>query len=223
MRIVLGFHEHTHPKPLTGFIWTKFGDDAGEQIGGILARKEAERQAGSFWWGIGSSIDRAKLTVALRAAGGTVPVVFSAQISPPKRCGFGGMTLWTQWVDSTGTHEVPHHALVISKGRATRYYALVCQAERSIAALYDLPFDEQLFLNYPDGARPGNSQNTAFLAGTPEGNHSHGRYRRGFLATLVYPWFVTLAGPQLLTAEKQNLVAGWRGGDYAVLVRRIRG
>jgi hypothetical protein len=139
------------------FVWTKIGDDAGETIGGILARKDAERRAGPFWWGIGSSLDRSKLQQALVSSGGTLPVLFSAQLASPKRGGFGGTTLWRRWVDETGAHEIPEHALVISKGRSSRYYALVCRSESSITRLHEQRFDEQQFRNYPDGKSPGNS------------------------------------------------------------------
>ncbi len=132
------------------------------------------------------------------------------------------MTLWTRWLDDSGTHDIPDHAMVISKGRSARYYSLVCRSDQSILSLRKQPFDDQLFRNFPDGARPGNSQNTALLTGNIEAEHGNGRYRRGFRATLVQPWLVTLVGPRLLTADEQNLIANWNGDDYAGLVSRIR-
>ncbi len=164
------------------FVWTKIGDDAGELINGILTRKDAERRAGTFWWGIGSSLNREKLKSALTSCGETLPVLFSGQLTPPQQGGSGGMTLWTRWMDDTGSYEIPRHALVISKGRSIRYYALVCQSENSIAALRYQPFDDQKFRNYPDGARPGNSQNTALLTGSMHTDNTNGRYRKGFSA-----------------------------------------
>src|SRR5258708_5572604 len=43
------------------FCWTRFGPEAGEPFMDILARKDAERQAGDgvFFWGIGSAVGRA--------------------------------------------------------------------------------------------------------------------------------------------------------------------
>jgi hypothetical protein len=216
------------------FVWTKIGHDAGEVLGGILARKDAERRAGTFWWGIGSSLDREKLKRALTACGGILPVLFSEQLSRPKKeksSGSRRMTLWTHWVDETGSYEIPDHALVIgngpsereiSKGHSQHYYALVCESDNSIATLRDHPFDDQKFRNYPDGARPGNSQNTALLTGNMKADHTHGRYKKGFSATLVRPWLVTLAGPRLLTSEEQNQITRWNGEDHSGLVRRIR-
>lgn len=157
------------------------------------------------------------------ACGGTLPVLFSAQLSPPKHGGSEGMTLWTRWMDNTGSYEIPDHALVISKGRSKRYYALVCASENSIASLRYQPCDDQKFRNYPDGACPGNSQNTALLTGSRQADHTSGRYQKGFSATLISPWLVTLAGPRLLTTEEQNQVARWNGEDYSGLVRCIRG
>jgi hypothetical protein len=203
------------------FVWTKIGDDAREFIDGILMRKEAERRAGSFWWGIGSSLDRDKLQKALSLSKGTLPVLFSKQLSSPKRSAFGGMILWTRWMDGSGAHVIPGHAMVISKGRSARYYSLVCSSDE-ILSLSSQPFDEHLFWNFPDGARPGHSQNTALLTGNLQAEHGNGRYRIGFRATLVQPWLVTLAGPRLLTADEENLIANWNGDDYAALVRRIR-
>src|SRR4051794_12763532 len=199
------------------FIWTKLGDDAGEAIRGILARKEAERRAGTFWWGIGSSLERGRLRQALTGCGGgTLPVLFSEQLSRPRRGASGGMRLWTRWVDETGTdHEIPDHALVIGPADLARYYALVCRSDDSIACLRDQPFDDQLFHNYPNGARPGASQNTALLTGCLQVDHCAGRYRRGFRAILVRPWLVTLAGSRLLSRDEQNLIADWNGEDYA--------
>ena len=202
------------------FVWTKIGDDAGERIGGILFRKEAERLAGSFWWGIGSSLDRNKLKRAIDAASGDLQVIFSAQLSPPKRCDFGGMTLWTRWLDDSGGAKIPDHAMVISKGRSTRYYCLVCRSDESILSLGHQPFDEKLFCNYPNGKQPGGSQNTAILTGNLKANHGRGRYKRTFLASLVR--FVSLAAPRLLSSFEQDLIANWNGKDYASLVRRIR-
>ena len=207
------------------FVWTKMGDDAGEVIRGILARKEAERSAGTFWWGIGSSLERARLRQALTECGSdTLPVLFSSQLSRPRRGRSGGMRLWTRWFDETGTEQdIPGHALVIGPGDLPRYYALVCRSDDSIACLHDQPFDDQLFHNYPHGARPGASQNTALLTGCLRVDQRAGRYRRGFRATLVWPWLVTLAGSRVLSPDEQKLIADWNGDDYLGLVCRIRG
>jgi hypothetical protein len=204
------------------FVWTKIGDDAGEHIGGILHRKEAERVAGSFWWGIGTTLDRPKLQQVLATSGGELLVVLSKQLSPPKRSDSGEMALWTRWIDRWGKqHDIPDHAMVIGKRGAKCYYALVCRSDEPLY-LRDQPFNDKELWNYPDGEHPGNSQNTALLTGDLQAARRCGRYKKGFLATLVEPWLVTLAGRRELTADERNLIANWDGKDYAALVRRIR-
>jgi hypothetical protein len=208
-------------------VWTKIGDDAGEIIKGILARKKAERQKGNFWWGIGSSLDREKLKSAMIESGGTLYVHFSQQLTRPKeRCSFGGMKLWTHyWFEQDGKKKeipIPSHALVISKCKSERYYALVCHSDREIACS-DQRFNEQLFQNYPDGKTPGNSQNTALLKRRAQGDHSAGRYNSGFAATLARPFFVTLVGSRVLTPDEERRVSGFMTGeDYNELIQRIR-
>jgi hypothetical protein len=208
-------------------VWTKIGDDAGEDIEGILARKEAERKQGTFWWGIGSSLNREKLEHALCASGGTLAVQFSQQLSrPKKRCSFGGMRLWTHYRSEKDDKKIempiPSHALVVSKGKSERYYALVCRSDKAIACC-DQRFNEQLFQNYPNGKIPGNIQNTALLKRKSQGDHGAGRYKSGFAATLVSPFFVTLTSSRQLTPDEERGVAKFRaGGDYNDLVQRIR-
>src|SRR5437660_936141 len=111
------------------FVWTKMGDDGKEKLPVILARKDAERRAGSFWWGIGTNVVSG-FDEALSECGGELPVVFSVQLSRPKRkSGADQMRLWTQWIDQNGIrHDIPDHALVTSKGCAGKYYALVCKS-----------------------------------------------------------------------------------------------
>ena len=217
------------------FVWTKIGNDAGEVLlddrdlrGGILGRKEAERCAGSFWWGIGSSLDRDKLQQALKqvrtisGGSGVLPVVFSEQRSPQSKSDIGEMALWTRWIDCWGKqHDIPDHAMVVGKKRAKCYYALVCRSNEPLYLRHQLFNDEDLW-NYPDGKHPGNSQNTALLTGDLQATLRSGRYKKGFLATLVEPWLVTLAGRRELTPDEQDLIADWDGKDYAALVRRIR-
>jgi hypothetical protein len=217
----------SHVSDADVLVWTKIGDDAGEGIEGILAREEAERQKGNFWWGIGSSLHREKLKNALRVSGGTLSVHFSQQLSrPKKRCSFGGMRLWTHYRSEKDGEKVempiPGHALVVSKSKSEQYYALVCRSDKAIACC-DQRFNEQLFQNYPDGKIPGNIQNTALLKRKSQGDHSAGRYKSGFAATLVNPFFVTLTGSRLLTPDEALRVAEFRaGGDYNDLVQRIR-
>jgi hypothetical protein len=204
-------------------VWTKYGHDASERMEGIHARKEAERQKGSFWWGIGSSLHREKLQSALKESRGTLHVLFSEQRSPPKPCRPGDkMRIWTHYWDEGEKHEIPDHALVVSKGKSERYYALVCKSVDVITPVKQ-HFHEQLYQNYPDGKTPGNSQNTALLKKKPQGDQGKLRYKSGFVATLVSPYFVTLSGSRLLEPDEQAKVQKFRAGhDYNDLIQRIR-
>jgi hypothetical protein len=226
------------------FIWTKIGDDGGEVLldtrklrAGILQRKEAERAAGSFWWGVGSSLKRDKWQEALRRSEGQLLVMFSKQLSLPKKCKSGEereMFLWTHWLDESGTPcDIPYHAMVLS-GEKERYYALVCHSDEPLylrdllsGRLYlrNQPFNEGRFTNFRSEKGPCNSHNTVLLTGDLKGGCEGGRYRWGFRATLVNPFFVELdlKTRRKLEPSEKNAVVTWDGKDYAALVRQIRG
>ncbi|MBM4072781.1 MAG: hypothetical protein FJ271_28215 [Planctomycetes bacterium] len=206
-------------------VWSKMGDEAGERINGILARKEAERLVNSFWWGVGhvNCMAKKNLDSALQQNEGILPVLFSKQLSCPKKYDSDtvGMFVWTHYEGKHGITPIPSHALVISKGVAKRYYSLVCHAEESISSMREIPFDDRLCRNFPDGPQPGGSQVTTLVARLP-GDHGRGRYRQGFWATLIDPWLVKLTGCRRLTKDEEHAVANWDGHDYPELVRRIR-
>jgi len=226
------------------FIWTKIGDDGGEVLldnrelrAGILQRKEAERVAKNFWWGVGSSLKRDKWQEALRRSEGQLLVVFSKQLSPPKKCKCGEkreMFVWTHWLDESGTpRDIPYHAMVLS-GEKDPYYALVCHSDEPLYLrdslsgrpyLHDQPFNEGRFRNFRSEKGPCNSHNTVLLTGDLKAGCEDGRYRRGFRATLVDPFFVELDPKtrRKLEPPEKNKIVTWDGEDYASLVRRIRG
>jgi hypothetical protein len=212
------------------FVWTRYGPDAGEDVEGILARKEAERKQGSFWWGVGNSINREKLAKALNDTGGTLHVLFSEQLKREETCRADDkMKLWTlyqDWQDGQW-HEIPDHALVVSKDtskpkRDQRYYALVCESLATITRLDNLYFHEESFQGYPDLGPPGRSQNNTALVKRKAQDHGRLRYKSGFCATLLSPHFVRLAGPRLLTSDEKGEVARFRTGDYSGLIQRVR-
>jgi len=222
------------------FIWTKIGDDGGEVLldsrnlrGGILGRKDAERRAESFWWGVGSSLNRDRLHQAIENSGRKLLVIFSKQLSPQKKCESdktAKMALWTRYIDRQGKeHDIPDHAMVVGSskyrknGKPYPYYSLVCQSNESILHLREPLFNETLFCNVSkNGKQPGDSQNTALLTGDLQADQKGGRYHQSFCATLVEPWFVTLSGRRELKPPEQDLIAEWDGRDYASLVRQIR-
>lgn len=183
--------------PSTAFVITKPGTEAGEDLAKIVARKEAERLAGSgiFWWGIGSSLGPA-LRQAAEDAGGELPLLFvtherpgrpKAQDVTPER-----VFRWTKWEDwSDKQHNVPSHVQVTSRGDGSKHahYALVCRAEGPIGLDLNGPKFDMALCETKAGKRPGSSQVTALLWGdisSPQ--HRQGQYRVAFRATLVAPW-----------------------------------
>jgi hypothetical protein len=199
-------------------VWTKYGPDGVEVERGILARKEAERQKDSFWWGIGSSIAREKLRRALNDSDGTLHVLFSRQLmNKPKRC--GTMKLWTKYWDWDGElREIPDHALVVSKDKPEdskkihQYWALVCKSQDKIATYNNFDFYEKSFQNY-SGKAPYDGQNTLLLQRKLQGDHGKLRYKLGFGATLVSPYLVELDGARPLESWERDKVVDFEEGD----------
>jgi len=173
------------------------GIESGEQLGEIVARKEAERQAGRniFWWGIGTSLGP-KLGEVARAAGGTLPVLFTKMLSRAKPVDTTPATVWrwTAWEDANGeVHDIPSHVRLLSRGAAGkhRHYALVCRSEAPIFMREGgARFDPTRCLT-PAGKIPDARQVTALLDGDPDG-HDTGAYRICFQAVLVAPLCVKL-------------------------------
>src|SRR6266567_2285698 len=100
------------------FVWSKMQAEAGEKLGKIIARKEAERSAGDgvFWWGIGSSLGSELRERAEEAegSGGTLTVVFSKMLSAPRENDKHPTArwLWTRCDQLPG--RIPGHVLVTS-------------------------------------------------------------------------------------------------------------
>jgi hypothetical protein len=63
---------------MEAYVWSKAGPEAGQPISVILARKEAERQAGSgvFFWGHSTSLG-SDVYEALRDGGGEIGLYFT--------------------------------------------------------------------------------------------------------------------------------------------------
>src|SRR5438477_6594461 len=182
------------------FVWTKMGVEAGERLEAIIARKEAERQAGKgeFWWGIGSSLGPAVHERA-KQSGGTLPVVFSAMRARPKSGDAAPAQVW-RWTAYEGgdgrVHNIPSYAKVTSKGADAkdRHYALVCQSDMPLALRTEGRRFDAKSCRTLAGKLPGPSQVTALLEGDPRG-HQRGDYEICFRATLVEPWAVKLLDP----------------------------
>lgn len=185
---------------MTTFIWTKIGPEAGETLGHILTRKEAERRTcnGVFWWGIGNSLGQS-VRVAARANGGVLPVIFTPMRARPKQVDVAPAETWrwSAWEDEHGNlRNIPPHVLITSRGHSKkrRHYALVCRSETPLAVGDGSKRFDHKVCHTLSGKVPGASQVTALVQGSLYGQSS-GLYEICFSATLVEPWLVTLARP----------------------------
>jgi hypothetical protein len=191
----------------TFFCWSKFGDEAGESVPGILARKEAERDNndGVFLWGIGSSI-APSLRELLRHEPNP-KVLFTPMLSPPAQRDVKprAVAVWHSAKTMEGlNYLVPQHSLVTSRAEPERtprrHYALVCRSDRPITRDEVAPwFDDADVRNLRTGALVGASQVTSVVRLMDEGRRGHKRYRVAFTAELDPPYFVTLSNCTVLT------------------------
>ena len=196
----------TDPTTLpVAFCWTRFGPEAGEPFMDILARKEAERQAGDgvFYWGIGSAVGRA--LEALIARVDEPEVLFSPIASPPRHVDVspGHVVRW--WAGEGlfgGSTLLPEHACVTSRWNPQRpdaaRYALVCGSDEPLRLEDHGELCFGSLRNICSGAPIGASQVTAVVRRDPV-PHDRGRaYRVALRASLVEPYLLRLSSPDLI-------------------------
>jgi hypothetical protein len=204
---------------LRRFCWTKFGSEAGESVEQILARKEHERVAndGLFLWGIGNSVAPGiRRLVALESR---PTVVFSPMRAAAKAADVRPERV-VRWREATGLDgrkwPIPAASVVTSRGtsalaRAKKsHYALVCKAEAPLQALVspsELAF--AAMRNLESGNPLGFSQVTSIVELKGEVAESGPRYQVGFLAALVYPYFVELSAPEYMDGKPVAAGTGW--------------
>lgn len=193
------------------FCWTRFGAEAGESFGEILARKDLERRAGGgiFYWGIGSAIGRS--LKALIARVDTPEVLFSPIASTPRTCDVspGHVVRWMEGHGLDGESMLlPEHARVTSRWDpdrpATARYALVCRSDEPLQ-LHD--YGELCFgtlRNLVSGAQIGASQVTAVVHHDQSRPTNNRRYRVALRASLVRPYLVRLASPALVDRDAEE-------------------
>jgi hypothetical protein len=208
------------------FVWTKIEAEAGEGIGGILVRKEAEALAGKrvFWWGTGKSISKT-LQEASTDCGGLLPLVFSKMLGKAKLIDSSPATtwVWTHWKDQSGQIlKVPDHVLVTSRGSEAKnkHYALACRCVESVR-LHDQRLNPTSWENYGRPTNIGNSQVTAVVRGSLKMGHARDKYTHGFRAQIVD--CVTLVKYRTLTKKDIDRLKAWNGGDWMAFVRSFRG
>lgn len=187
------------------FCWTRFGPEAGESLSDILARKDAERQAGDgvFYWGIGSAVGRA--IEALIARVDEPEVLFSPIAGAPRRVDVSPQHV-VRWSAGEGLFgeliQLPEHACVTSRWDPERpdtaRYALVCGSDEplSLEDHGELCFGS--LRNFRSGAPIGASQVTAVARRDPARPDCGRPYRVALRASLVRPYLLRLLSPELI-------------------------
>jgi hypothetical protein len=183
--------------------------ESGQDIQGIIARKELERQAGDglFFWGIGSAPSRSIKTFAARNE--DIDVVFSLMKSRPnvRDVAPANTLVWQTYFDLDDVERpLPPHVLVTSRmeiGSGTKrvHYALMCWTDKELRFGDHGAFDPSAYRNIGDAGGPvGSSQVTALIIRTrPESPVSD--YRINFRAKLTGTYWVKLGRPCLIAAE----------------------
>lgn len=208
------------------FCWTRFGTESGESIERILERKERERleHDGMFLWGIGNSVGPAVRELVRREA--RPLVLFSPMRSRPKLIDVAPSAVlsWTRAVTlSDEEWRMPTGLQVLSRAATDggthkrSHYALVCRSESPLKVdgpCGDLDFDE--LVNLVSHSKLGHSQVTSVVQRKPSFGTVGTRYPIGFVAELVFPYFIKLVDPVLAPDAKAAAEAvGSRGRKAA--------
>lgn len=182
------------------FCWTKYGTEAGEGIGAILARKEAERLAGGgvYLWGIGNAIGPSVEALLARAA--RPQVVFTPMRSRPAARDVepGQVATWHRGIGLDGEpFEIPDFAHVTSRTSPSRshHYALVCRSEQplDVGTRRGPTFAANDVQNLRSGSKVGASQVTSVVRRVACAlGLARSTYTVSFTAELVAPYFVRL-------------------------------
>lgn len=196
--------------------WSRMQTEAGQPLERIVARKEAERQAGDglFCWGVGNAPSRLASTLA--RLGSPVRAVFSVMKSKPKDIDVtpGRVVAWRRYVDSDGAvRALPANVIVTSRADSTtgpkrHHAALMCRSDNPLALAPDAaPFDPDAFVNVGDkGGSVGASQVTALLRRVAE-DGSGSAYRSDIVADLTGSYWVKLLDPVVLTTARITALA----------------
>jgi hypothetical protein len=200
------------------FCWTKFGSESGEGIEAILARKDRERVAngGIFLWGIGNSVGPGiRALVRLESE---PMAVFSPMRAKPKAIDTapGRVVVWRSARGIDGNDwEIPTGSMVVSRGDSGKgtmkrtHYALVCRSDKALAT--NSPSTAHLSFsalsNLVSGAPVGYSQVTSIVDYRADPGKGGPNYDVGFLAQLVYPYFIELFDPLQMGADQLVVAA----------------
>lgn len=194
------------------FCWTKFGTEAGETIDRILARKERERvvNGGVFLWGIGNSV--APGIRALVQMESSPITIFSPMRTKPKAIDSAPsiVVAWRNARTLNGINwTIPRGSTVFSRGGTAigstkrTHYALVCHSDGPISAAHlpdQIRFGE--LVNLVSGSPLGFSQVTSVVQREHNDSNDGPAYPIGFYASLIYPYFVELSYPAIVSGER---------------------
>jgi hypothetical protein len=181
------------------FCWTRFGTEAGEEIGSIFQRKEAERLAneGMFIWGVGNSV--APGLIELLGESVEPDILFSPIRSRPRPIDISPAqtVVWSEGETLHGERfEIPDSIRVTSGGAtpgAGRHYALVCHSDEPLKPADHGRVNFGSLRNYSSGRSLGASQVTAVVRHDGDDDEPIGaEYIVALRAKLVFPYFLRL-------------------------------
>lgn len=206
----------------TAFCWSKMGDEAGQPLAGILARKDAERalSGGVFYWGIGASLGQSIWSFVEETE--CPQILFSPMRSKAKAIDANPdrVFAWTAYLDRSGKKRfLPEQALVTSRGTMgdkvkKHHYALVCERANDFKTDFDCSLRWSELRNYNSGSKLGYSQVTAIVRRGKPRPQCHS-YSIRFSARLVAPFFVTLVDPVEIPRQLWKQVSSlWASGGF---------
>lgn len=200
------------------FCWSRFGTEAGQDIGHILERKEQERigNEGVFLWGIGNAIGPS-VTELLRRTG-QPEALFSPIKSPPRAVDSrpAAVAVWAAAETLSGdSFDLPATSLVTSRydpqAPKAVHYALVCSSDERLAiSSCGEKIAFSALRNLLTGRPLGSSQVTAVVAHDPhtDSEVSNAVYEVAIRARLTYPYLLRLRNPVLLPSP--DATSNWQ-------------
>lgn len=200
------------------------GDEAGQKLRTILARKEAERALGKgiFFWGIGASLGR-KIWDFVDFVEKPM-VLFSPMLAKPKFIDTNPDRIfcWTAYLDRWGNkHPMPYSSLVTSRATASgkvkqTHYALVCRKTTPLTEDFLPPLHRSNLRNFHSGSNLGFSQVTALVESENPADSSDYSHEVLFSAELADPHYATLVDPAEIPEEIWAAAnARWENGGFS--------
>ena len=202
------------------FCWSRFGPEAGQDVHQILSRKEQERVAngGIFFWGIGNAIGPSMRKLLQRTRSPELLLSPIKSRRQPMDATAPAVVAWTSAVALRGeAFRLPACSLITSRydplTPKTTHFALVCSTDDPLDMSGSSERVEFAALRNLLSGRPvGASQVTAVVVRGETPETGAAAYPVAIRAKLVYPYFLQLRHPVLLSSPDSHL-------DYAVVIR----